>query len=91
VDGRRKSLFDTQIINLCQLEVKRLEATPLVRSEHQYKSWEIERGVIAYILVATALGRCHVEIDNLGVDIFSVLKGCDERTNVLERGSTDQL
>ena len=71
--------------------VQGLEARPLVGSEYKNESWEIEGGVIAHILVAAALSRSHVKIDDLGVDVLSVLEGCDERTDILKCSSTDQL
>ena len=71
--------------------VQGLEARPLVGSEYKDKSWEIEGGVIAYILVAAALSRRHVKINDLGIDVLSVLEGCDERTDILEGCSADQL
>ena len=47
--------------------------------------------MIAHIFIAAALGSSYVKIDDLRVDVFSVLEGCDERTDVLEGCSTNQL
>lgn len=71
--------------------VKGLEAGPIILSKHQHECREVERSVIADILVAASFRCCHVKIDDFGVDVSTNLEGSDEWTDVLEGSSTDKF
>ena len=64
--------------------VQRLETRPVVWAEYQNEGWEVERGVIAHVFIGACLRCVDVKVDDLLVDVISVLECCDEWTNVLE-------
>ena len=91
VDRGRERLLNSQVIYLCQLVVQRLESWPLIRTEDIDKSWDVVGSMVAYILIATALSRRHVEINNFCVDVLSKFECCNKRTNILESSTTHKL
>jgi len=71
-----------------QFEIKRSEFRPFGLSSHPDEGGEVERSVVAHVLIVS-LHRCiDKEVCDTLVDCGTVFQRSDERSNVLEGGTS---
>ena len=87
----RERLLDSHVCQLRELFVERHELVPALGAKHLDESREVEARMIADFLVARAFGGVHIKVNNLAVNIVTILEGRDERTNVLECSTANKL
>ena len=84
-------LLDPIVVDLGELVIQALEPWPFVSAEDENEGREVEGGMIANVLVGTCLSSVNIKVDDLAIDVSTLVEGSDKWSNVLEGRTSHKL
>jgi hypothetical protein len=91
VNTAAERLLDPIVVDLGELVIQALEPWPLVSAEDEDEGRKVEGCVIANVLVGTCLSSVNIEVDDLAIDVSTLVEGSNKWPNVLEGRTSHQL
>jgi len=64
---------------------------PFIAASYPDEGWEVKARVVAHVLIVRLHRRVHEEVSNALINIRGILKGGDERSDVLEGRASHNL